>query len=584
MDRRVRVVALLLVAAAVGLGSLGLALPGSDAPGGLMAAEHPTMALLIGWSFAGAGVVAWALRPDNRFGLLLYATGLTWFSSALMATDSSVPFTVGLLTAPWWLGVFLHALHAFPGGQLKRPWPRMLVALLYVDVTLVQGLRLLFTSSADVPGCSGCPPNALLLSDQPDVAVTILVVQQGVIGTLVIGGTLAVLARRWRVASAPQRRVLAPVLATGAVCLAVQAVGLAAQPASVRQSVGWLGAASFAAVPASFLLGLLRQRLDRSAVGRLVVDLGTVRDGDPLDGLLGRALNDPSLRVAYWRPETEEYVDAAGRPFPLPPSYADRAVTVVEREGRKIAVLVHDPVVAEDPALVSGTVAAAGLALENTRLQAEVRARLEELRASRRRLVEAGDRERRRLERNLHDGAQQRLLAVSMLLSRLERTGGDPSISGMAAEATAELGRALAELRELARGLHPAVLTDHGLAVALEGMAARAPIPVELVVELPHRPTPEVEVAAYYVISEALTNAIKHAAASRVTVHVGTVEDANHGALLVDVVDDGVGGVDPGRGSGLQGLRDRLAALDGRLDVIGPPGMGTTVRAVIPCG
>src|SRR4051812_37653118 len=122
------------------------------------------------------------------------------------------------------------------------------------------------------------------------------------------------------------------------------------------------------------------------------------------------------------------------------------------------------------------------------------------------------------------------------------------------------------------------------LRVALEGLAARAPIPVELVVELPHRPTPEVEVAAYYVISEALTNAIKHAAASRVTVHVGTVEDANHGALLVDVVDDGVGGVDPGRGSGLQGLRDRLAALDGRLDVTGPPGMGTTVRAVIPCG
>jgi signal transduction histidine kinase len=243
---------------------------------------------------------------------------------------------------------------------------------------------------------------------------------------------------------------------------------------------------------------------------------------------------------------------------------------------------VHDASLADDPALVSGAVAAAGLALENERLHAEVRAQLEELRASRRRLVEAGDRERRRLERNLHDGAQQRLLAVSMLLGQLERSPGpDATVQGLAAEARAELGRSLSELRELARGLHPAVLTDHGLAVAVEGMAARAPIPVELVVDLSRRLPPQVEVAAYFVISEAIANAVKHAAATGVTVRV---RDGGSGSILhVEVVDDGVGGADARGGSGLEGLGDRIAALGGRLDVTGPLGEGTTVTAVIPC-
>ena len=211
-----------------------------------------------------------------------------------MATDDPVWFTVGLLTAPWWLGLFLHALLAFPTGRLDGRWDRLLVALLYVDVTLVQALRLSFTASADLPGCGDCPANVLLVSDRPDVAATILLVQQAAIGSLVIGGTLVVLALRWRWATAPQRRVLAPVLVTGSVCLAVQAVGLAAAASSVRPSVGWVGAVAFAAVPVSFLLGLLRQQLDRSAVGRLVVDLGAMREGDQLDGLLRTALKDPS--------------------------------------------------------------------------------------------------------------------------------------------------------------------------------------------------------------------------------------------------------------------------------------------------
>jgi signal transduction histidine kinase len=272
----------------------------------------------------------------------------------------------------------------------------------------------------------------------------------------------------------------------------------------------------------------------------------------------------------------------------LPPPDEHRAVTVVERQGRRIAALVHDESVTEDPALVSAAVAAAGLALDNERLHAEVRAQLDELRASRRRLVETGDRERRRLERNLHDGAQQRLLAVSMLLGELERSlHANPGTRAMAEDAKAEIGRSLAELREIAAGLHPAVLTDHGLGVALQGVAARAPVPVELDVRLPHRPPPQVEVAAYYLVSEALANTAKHAAATRVAVRVCSPPGQVDGSLQVEVVDDGVGGVDPGHvtgGSGLEGLRDRLAALGGDLEILSPLGEGTTVRAVIPCG
>jgi signal transduction histidine kinase len=580
VDRR-RAAFALLVAAGAGVGYLALVLTSSHAdPQGVVQSDAPGSGLLIGWCFAGAGVVASVLRPCNRFGLLLYATGLAWFLSALMASESPALFTMGLLAAPWWLGVFLHALLAFPSGRLEGRWRRLLVGLLYVDVTVMQALRLLFTRSADLPGCGDCPDNVILLSDRPEVAAAILVVQQAAIGSVVIGGTLVLLVRQWLEATAPQRRVLAPVLVTGSVCLVVQAVALASAPFSVRQSVGWLGAVAFAAVPLAFLFGLLRQRLDRSAVGRLVVDLGATREGDHLDDLLRRTLKDPSLRVAYWRAETRQYVDSTGRPFAMPAPDDGEAVTVVERDGRRIAALVHDGALADDPALVSGVVAAAGLALENARLHAAVRAQLEELRASRRRLVEAGDRERLRLERNLHDGAQQRLLAVSMLLSQLERApGDDPRTRELAAEAQAELTRSLSELRDLAAGLHPAVLTDHGLAVALDGLAAMTPFPVELVVDLPRRPPPAAEVAAYYVIAEALANVVKHAAATRVSVRV--CDDGS--TLRVEVEDDGVGGVDAQSGSGLQGLSDRVAALDGRLVVTSPPGKGTTVQAMIPC-
>jgi signal transduction histidine kinase len=252
----------------------------------------------------------------------------------------------------------------------------------------------------------------------------------------------------------------------------------------------------------------------------------------------------------------------------------------VDRGGRPVAALVHDASLRDEPELVGAVCAAAGIALENERLEADLRARLEELRGSRARIVEAGDTERRRLERNLHDGAQQRLVSVSIELRLLaSRLACDSEEGRLLAAARQELASSLEELRELAQGIHPAVLSDYGLPVALETLAAKAPLPVRLTVDVSERPPEAVEVAAYYFVAETLTNVVKYAAASAADVAVARSD----GRLVVQVADDGVGGADASRGSGLRGLADRVEALGGWLRVASRPSEGTTVRAEIPC-
>ena len=294
---------------------------------------------------------------------------------------------------------------------------------------------------------------------------------------------------------------------------------------------------------------------------------------------LARALRDPSLQLAYWLPDFGVYADPDGRPVELP-ELEGRATTLIDRDGAHIAALIHDPALEDEPELLDGVQAAAGIALENGRLHAELRARLDELRGSRVRLVEAAQHERQLLERNLHDGAQQRLIALALDLSLLEeRIEGDSEIKAGLDQARREIAASLAELREISRGLHPAVVSGHGLEVALEQLAARAPVPLKLKVEVDGRLSEPLEVAAYYVVSESLANVAKHAQAK--TARVEVVQE--HGELVLEIVDDGIGGADSERGSGLRGLADRVEALDGRLRVWSPRGGGTRVKAEIPC-
>jgi signal transduction histidine kinase len=301
----------------------------------------------------------------------------------------------------------------------------------------------------------------------------------------------------------------------------------------------------------------------------------------PVRELLAERLGDRSLNIAYWLPDREQFVDERGRHVELPAAGSGRAWTAVERDGRRVAAIVHDAELDASPQLVQAAASAASLAIDNERLKAALRARVEELRISRRRIVEAADDARRRIERDLHDGAQQQLVSLALDLRMLRARVGEDEAAAAAVDAiAAKLATALAELRELARGIHPAVLADHGLGPAIHALVSRVPLPVECDIDVDGRLPAPVEAAAYFVVAEGLTNVVKYANASRVRVHMRHRD----GALEVTVTDDGVGGARMDVGSGLRGLSDRVAALEGRLELDSPLGEGTRVKAVIPAG
>jgi signal transduction histidine kinase len=307
----------------------------------------------------------------------------------------------------------------------------------------------------------------------------------------------------------------------------------------------------------------------------------TLAPGAPVREALAQSLGDSTLSIAYWLPDREAFVDESGHPVALPEPGSDRAWTAVDYEGDRVAAIIHDASLEASPELVQAAAAAAALALDNEQLKADLRARVAELRASRVRIVEASNLARRKLERDLHDGAQQQLVALALELKLLRsRVGERPEATELIDRIESKLGAALDELQELARGIHPGILTDRGLAAALQALASRAPLPIECELDLPDRPPPGVEAVAYFVVAEALTNVLKYAEANRATIRARYEADD----VLVETQDDGVGGADERNGSGLQGLRDRVGALDGAFAVISDPGAGTLVRARIPCG
>jgi signal transduction histidine kinase len=300
--------------------------------------------------------------------------------------------------------------------------------------------------------------------------------------------------------------------------------------------------------------------------------------GGPVREMLAVSLGDRSVAIAYWLPDREEFVDESGRPVTLPEPGSGRAWTAVERDGAPVAAIVHDAALDTSPELVEAAAAASSLAIDNERLKADLRARLEELRVSRLRIVEAADDARRRIERDLHDGAQQELLALALELRVLRSRVGDtdalPLVDGIAKR----LDVALGELRELARGIHPAILTQSGLAAAVGSLATRATLPVEIEMAVERRLPAPVEAAAYFLVAEALTTVVRYARASRAQVDITMDGDD----LVVSVTDDGVGGVDLAEGSGLRGLQDRLATVDGTMAIVSGPGQGTRLTGRIP--
>jgi signal transduction histidine kinase len=535
---------------------------------------------VIGASFIGTGLLAWLRRPENRFGALMVAVGFSYCLSGLIVTGESWSFIAGLHLIALPYAILFHILLAFPSGRLETRATRTLAAAAYLVATVGWWTCMLFQNTAR----QGFPSNPLLVADEPDLFSVLARIRLGLVAALIVLLGV-VLVRRWTASTATARRALTPVYLSGGLALALYAVwavlGMAGVSPDAQDVLEQARVIALAVVPFAFVAGLLRSRVAAAAaVSDLVARLGADRPAGALRDVLAEALGDPSLRLAYWLPERRQWVDASGAVVALPRDDASLACTPVVRGGEPVAMLVHAAAVGEERELVRAVGGAAALALENERLDAELRANVQELRASRARIVESADAARRRIERDLHDGAQQQLVALALALrTARSRLDHDPEAAGMLLDtAIHELDTAMRELRELARGIHPAILSDRGLGAALEALAQRIPLPVEIEASLPRRVPAAVEAAVYFVVAEALTNVVKYASATHARV---AVTGANN-RVLVEVADDGIGGADPTRGSGLRGLADRVAALDGRLELDSTPGRGTTVRATVP--
>ncbi|WP_072482456.1 sensor histidine kinase [Amycolatopsis australiensis] len=480
---------------------------------------HPALDIALstttGFLFLLAGAVAHVRRPANPIGVLIALAGVALFLEDLQFTRNPVLYTIAVPLRAASSPVIAHLVLAFPHGRLRSRWERLLVAAAYLVVLGSGGVGLLVNAD----------PRDLLAVSSGTAAAAVADRVLDLAATAISAGVVVALLYRWLSGRLPQRRLLSPVIVialSGALASGAGTALGAGHPLSapLLQAYRIL----FCLWPLAFLVGVLRARVGNAEMIRLLL----------------------------------------------------------ERDGTGLAALVQDDEVWKDSRSIDALNAAAGLVLDNQRLTAELEQRLAEVRASRARLVAAGDEERRRIERDLHDGAQQRLVSVVLLLRMAGRRHGaelPPEVRALLAGTVEELQTAITELRELARGIRPAILTEAGLVPAVRSLADRIPMEVALSVGTVPRLDAAVEATAYFVTSEALTNALKHAQTDRADVRIA-VDGAR---LRVEVTDRGAGGASVEGGSGLAGLRDRVQALGGELDVTSGPG-GTTVRAVIPLG
>ena len=522
--------------------------------------------LALAWALAAAFVVVLG-RPRRRSaGWVLAAAAFALLGADLEWSTSRPLWTAGFVLQGLWVALLAVLVLAFPDG---RPWShaaRLAVVGAFVVTLGAQLVGVLFSPDAR---------DLLSVAPRENVAHAIDRVQEAsgmAFGILV----LVLVLQRLRVARGVARRLQGPLLVAAAVSGLVGLVWLSRVIATdgSRTTLETIARVAAVSLPVAAIGIVLWSRLRRPPASDLVVELRTQTPATMRERL-ARALGDPTLEVAY-RIESG-HVDASGRPVELPED-GDRAVTSVTAGGEEVAVLIHDPALLDEPALVESVRATAALVLENERLAAEVRSQLAEVRASRGRIVAAADAERRRIERNLHDGAQQRLVTLSLALG-LEASRADADEVDALLRAQDEVEQAIAELRELARGIHPTLLRDEGLQAAVESLARRVPLPVGVHGSVRARLPDPVELAAYFVVSEALTNVVKHASSSRASVLL----EEKQRRLCVTVADDGPGGARITAGSGLAGLRDRLEALDATLAVESRVGHGTTIRAEFPC-
>jgi signal transduction histidine kinase len=533
-------------------------------------------------------------RPESRFGLLLAGNGFLFGLTALTAASDAVVFTLGRLAnlALWFFLVYLFL--AFPGDTIRRARERRIVYALGVATVAAWVPPLALSDQLPAGGhfincVAACPANGLQVATVPgDVAAVLrIAASAAAVSLLVSAGVMLLL--RMRAGGRLQRRTFAAPLAAMTLLVISAAVGAVLRDsgasADLVDGVSAVGRVGALLLPFSFLAGLMLGRVFVSeTTGRLITELsaGSQSPGHARD-LLARALEQPSLRLAFWLPERGEYVDTDGVALPGSLELPGRSVTAIQRAGRPYAVVVHESALPEEREVVELAGSSSVLALENMRLEAELRASIGDLRASRTRIVAVADSERRRVERDLHDGAQHRLIALRVKLRLLEEAN-EADVATRARlvhELEADAEAALEDLRSLVRGIYPPLLVDRGLRDALAWAARSAPIETTLDVDGVHRYAPEVEAAVYFCCLEAVQNAAKHAGSTaRATIRVREI-DAN---LVFDVSDNGSGfrSSSAAESGGLRNMRDRAGAAGGTVEVTSAPGDGTLVHGVVP--
>jgi signal transduction histidine kinase len=546
-----------------------------EPPGPPIYVITPTLVLL---AYLVVGLMAWQRHPAERIGLLFTIVGYAWFLPALTRVHAPLPFTIGWLTGSLYQASLAHLALAWPYGRLRSRLDRAVVAANYAW-NIGNNIAAMLFWNPRTNGCGpACPANLLLVHGSARLYSTVGTVAS-VVGIGLTAAVVALIAWHWRSARSYARRAMTSLvwvaLPIGAYITILETPSDLGLSSLIAYGIGPL---ILIAAPAAYAIGMLRAHNARRAVGAALVDLEPGPPPARLRDALAAALGDPALQLAF-RVPTGGYTDTNDQAVNPAQSPAGRMLIALDPAGH--SVLIHHEELRHEPDLVQVTVTAACLALEHSRLQAEVQAQLEQVRASRARIVQAGDAERRRLERDLHDGAQQRLVTLSLALglARSRASGTDPELVSLIESAGKEAQEALVELRELARGIHPAVLTETGLAGAIQAVVERSPVATTIAAVPAGRIPAAIEATAYFVVSEALANVAKHALADSAQVTIRQLP----GRLVVQVSDDGAGGARTDGGSGLRGLADRVASVSGVLRIDSEPGCGTRLEADIPC-
>ena len=572
-----------LAAGLAGLAAAAGALAVAEGPGRSTtyagrSAAGAALTMCAGLALIAAGLVICLGPRPRRIGDLAVLAGFTWFAPVWAAWQGGPPLVPSLAMA---LGGFtfpliVHLVLAYPGGRASPAPARALIAAAYVEALLAATVLALFRDPYLDPSClANCNVNVYLVRSLPSLAHAVEITDRWFAAAAAVA-FIAICAARLAAGSRPARRRLIPVAVPAIMfAAAVAARAVALQRTTVEDpfnaalfAIFAVASAAIVLLAAGLILGVARSGAERRAIARIAVNLGEAPSPGSLQSALAEVLHDPELRIAYWLPGARRYVDASGHAVPEPAATSGGTVTRLMRSGRTVAAITH---AGSAPGLDTHIGPAIALGLENERLQAELLARLGQLRASRARIVETADAERRTLERDLHDGAQQRLLALSYDI-RLARASaeadGDTAAQMTLAAAMEETGAALEELRELAHGIYPAVLAEAGVAPALATLADTAPLPVQILQADDRRYPAPVEAAAYFTVAEAVDDAARRGA-DRAVVTVAP----EGGRLVVTVEDNGTD-----RDAPMIALADRVGALDGSLYL-----KQTACRAEIPC-